>query len=121
MSPAELPEAGPEGQQRQGSRDHRDRVEARPLPIAAPEVQPHPEFVEGQGQPDPIKDGHRARPLFFGPAEQQVGPDEGKQEYPEIQVMDVCAADVDEHVRQPMAHDLKYHDPQEGEGDQKSD
>src|SRR5271156_2879493 len=50
----EVADGGGIAEQREDGGNHDDRVHARTLPVAAAQVQPHPELVEGERESDTV-------------------------------------------------------------------
>ena len=96
--------------------DNDDGIHTDALPVAAAEVQPHAEFIEGEAKGDAIEE--RGEFGFFagGPAEHAVAADCNEQENAVVQVVDVGFAHEEVHVRHSLAHDEKDEDAGEDEG-----
>lgn len=108
-------QGGSEGDQAQNSRNHYDRVPARPLPVTPSEVQPHPEFVEGQPQTDSVQHCRHFRTSPNRAPEQQICSDGSEEENPVIQVMNVSPAQMHEKVRYPPRHNQESNHPRDYE------
>ena len=92
-------------EQGQSSRDHDNRVETGPLPIAATQVKPHAKLIECQSQAGCISYGGNAERPTNRPDEKEVSADNREEKDAVVEVVDVCAADMQKQVGQVASHD----------------
>ena len=89
------------------------------LPVGAPEVQPHSEFVERQAKADGVGYGRGGEPPALGAHEEEVAAARAEEKDSVIEMMDVGAGNVEEKLRGKFSgHDVDDEDSCEEEGEE---
>ena len=97
-----------------GHDDH--RIEAGPLPIAASQMKPHTELVEGEGEAEAVS--HGAPPPFAVAdlKEEEDSSDSREKKDAVIEVVDMGLAHMQKEIRNHVPHD---EDHEESRGDER--
>ncbi len=112
-------EGGAVGDEGEEGRDGNDGVVTGSLPVGAAEMEPHSEFVEGEGETDAVGDGGGGEFVALGAGEDEVGAAEGEEEDAVVEVVDVGAGDVEEELRGEFSgHDVDDEDAGGDEGEE---
>jgi len=101
----------PARQKRQQAKDAQQNnhgIEACPLPIAAAEMQPHSELVEGQGHAQSVKKSADTALGVVQFCEKQNTRDRSQQKNAVVQMMNMCSSKVEEEIRQTPRHDQNH-------------
>ena len=101
--------------------DDDDGVHAGALPIAAAEMQPHAEFIEGQAHAEAVKQGGDVRGAADGASEHAETRDGGEQKDAVVEMMDMRSFEEEIHVRHQVGHDEEDEDARDEEGEEKAD
>src|SRR6202050_1076094 len=103
----------------QEARDDDHGIETGALPVTAAQMEPHAEFVEGEGEAEAIRDG--APPaLAITDLKKEENPRDGaEQENAVVEMMDMSLAHVQEEIGNHAAHDENHEKPGGDEGEQK--
>ena len=112
-------QAARESHQSKQRRHYDHRVHARPLPVAAAQVQPHPEFVEGQPHGHAVQQRDQFRLASHWPSEHAVTADRRQQENAIVQMVHMGSVQEKIKVRHLIGHDEKHADARDDEGDEK--
>jgi hypothetical protein len=115
-----LDRSGEPNQSKDGGEDD-DGVHAGALPVAAAEVQPHAEFIEGEAHGDAVEQGGEVGGAADGTAEDAVAGDGGEQEDAVVEMMDVGVLQEEIHVGHQLGHDEKDADARDEEGEEEAD
>jgi hypothetical protein len=94
-----------ERQNCQKTPNHDDRIHAGALPVAAAQMEPHPEFVAGQGEPDAVYESGPPQGRSVWPGKEKIPRGRGQQGNPVVQVMDMRPTDVQVQQRESAGHD----------------
>ncbi len=121
MTGLETPQRRREGYKGDESSDNKYGIDARPLPVAATEVQPHAELVEGERHRDAIDKRRSPQCPIRGTTKENVPGDGREQEDPVVEVMDVRAAKEEVKVRDSPRHDQNDHRPRADEGEKEGE
>jgi hypothetical protein len=110
-----------EGDDAKQTEENDDGVEAGALPIAAAEMEPHPEFVEGQRHAEAVKQrADFAHPLARLSGEDEQSANGGEKEDSVIEMMHMGSAEVQKQIRHASCHDQNDEHARGDEGEQKS-
>ena len=111
----------PKSHQPEQGRHHDHRVHARPLPVTAAQVQPHPEFIERQTHRHAIQQRRDLRLPAHRPPEHAVTAHRRQQKNPVVQVMHMRSVQEEIKIRQLIGHDEKHKDPRQQERHEKTE
>ena len=111
----------PKGHQPEQGRDHDDGIHAGALPVAAAQMQPHPEFIKRQTHRDAVEQGGELGLASGGSAENAITAHGREQEDAVVEVMHMGAVQEKIKIRQGIRHDEKDADAREQEGDEKAE
>ena len=107
-----------ESDQTEKSQQHDDSVKAGSLPVAASEMEPHAELIEGQRHGKAVDDRAQITLRTVELREEQDCSNCREKEYPVIQMMDVCAAHMQKKIGYPASHNQNHEDPGRDKGQQ---
>lgn len=107
MGPQAFP-SRKERDQSENAQHHDNAVEARALPVASAEVQPHPELIERETHGEPVKQRADALLPQAQRREKQNGGNGGEQKDPVVKMMHVNATCMEKEIGHSACHDQDH-------------
>ena len=104
-------------QEAEQPRDHDDGVEAGTLPVEVLEVEPHPEFVEGEPQGDAVQKGRGVQGPPRRTDEEEIRARHRQEGDAEVQMMDMRGPELQVEVREPIQRRHQHRRPRNDEGE----
>jgi len=110
-----------EGDDAEEAEQDNDGIKAGALPVAATEMQPHPEFIEGERHAEPVEERAELAHAIARPRGKDEQPaNRGEKKDSVVEMMNMGPAEVQKQIGNAPRHDENYQKARRDEGEKKS-